>query len=79
MRWVSASQRKPPLNTEVLVRGWGEKKKHYMFEFAERRRGSDGTHFWGSTRDLNFPKQALWFEPVDWMPLPSPSCEPEHS
>ncbi len=72
--WVACSDRMPGKGEEVLVRGWGEAKKHYMFEFAERRRGSDGTHFWGSTRDLQYPKQTLWFEPVDWMLLPVPSA-----
>lgn len=65
-RWVPVSERVPEEGEQVLVRGWGEGRKCHVFSLGERQRSSPNTVDW-----FDDDAEPLWFEAVDWMPLPA--------
>ena len=64
MDFVSVEIRLPEENKEVLVRGWGDKRKHYVYDFAKYQ-VTTACRRWVA-RD----QTTLWFEPIEWARLP---------
>ncbi len=63
MEFIKVEDSLPPENKTVLVRGWGEKKKHYIYELSYY----DGKAWIELARD-----HALFFIPHEWANLPQP-------
>ncbi len=66
MDFVNVEIRLPENGTEVLVRGWGEKRAHYVYDFASYE-VKTACKRWVA-RDRN----TLHFEPIEWASLPQP-------
>ena len=70
MRFIDLSNGLPPKGETVLVRGWGDGKKHYVWEFAEYVVETACTR-WVS-KSIHCEDETLWFDPVEWALLPDP-------
>jgi hypothetical protein len=73
MNFVQVTDRLPQAKETVLVRGWGEGKKHYIYGFAciEPLR-SGGWRWWSHDHG-----EELWFEPIAWTELEQPNAAVE--
>lgn len=71
LEFYSAETCKPDKHEMVIVRGWGAKKEHYVWAFAEYVVGT-AYRQWIS-RDVSADRRVLSFEPVEWARLPTPS------
>mgnify|MGYP000874304458 FL=1 len=61
----------PPEGEVVLARGWGEKKKYYIYALTQFERTRTG-HRWEPDGEYGVE---LWFAPVEWTALPQPDHE----
>jgi hypothetical protein len=68
MKFVNAKTTLPIEGETVLVRGWGEKKKHYIYRLAIFVRTRTG-HHWDQEDD----NTELFFEPIEWAELEQPN------
>lgn len=64
MKFVRVEDNLSPIDQTVLVRGWGEKKRHYVYELSYY----DGRVWKDSARD-----RALFFVPHEWANLQQPN------
>jgi hypothetical protein len=62
----SCRMEKPDKHEFVLVRGYGEARKHYLYEFAKWEVTTAGARW------ENKDGEELWFEPIQWARLPQP-------
>lgn len=71
MKFFRPTDRLPPKHEVVLVRGWGEKKKHYVWAFGEYI-VETACAYWRHCDPHAPAETVLWFEPVEWAFLPKP-------
>ena len=64
MRVILVAISKPRPGQEVLLVGYGEKKKHFIFELGSYEEET------ACKRYVNREGYTLHFEPMGWVPLP---------
>ena len=67
--WTDVEHELPAPGDEVLIRGWGEGRKHYVFSFGYYNVDTAIKEWRNSSLDFN---ERLWFEPVAWARIPVP-------
>jgi hypothetical protein len=66
MDFVSVEIQLPEKHAEVLVRGWGERRRHYVYAFATYEIKT------ACKRWVARDQTTLHFEPIEWAALPQP-------